>query len=210
MNKVKRAILITAIFTFFLYILSGCIGVDTSIEMNDDGSGVLTLSYRISRTIALLGELDDQNKTVPLPVNREDFNRSVLRNPGITLNSYTQSENEEDVFIDAEISFNSIKALNEFLKSGEGDVVVLQNNGGISTLTYTLFPGTGNDLSEENVTFLSTVFADYGVTIDITVPSDIESLSPGMTTTNARSASVTYTLPEILESDQEISWEIAW
>ena len=65
----KRIIRLLVLFSLSFTLLS-CLSVESEITVKNDGSGTLTLSYRISRMVTEIGRLEDENTLVPLPVTR--------------------------------------------------------------------------------------------------------------------------------------------
>ena len=63
-------------------LLVSCVDVESHLSLRGDGSGTLVLAYRISRQLADLGQAAGEPPSVPLPVQREDFQRALRGVPG--------------------------------------------------------------------------------------------------------------------------------
>ncbi|HEB10272.1 MAG TPA: hypothetical protein ENI06_03550, partial [Spirochaetales bacterium] len=107
-NSRLKAAVITLLVVF---LLSSCIGIESRIRINNDGSGQLTLKYRVSRLIANLESAETKGNVVPLPLSRKEFERTVNNTDGLELVSYSRKEDKVDIRIEAKVNFNSIEAL---------------------------------------------------------------------------------------------------
>ncbi|MBA7532529.1 hypothetical protein ES705_24755 [subsurface metagenome] len=77
-----------------VFLLSSCIGIESRIKIKNDGSGQLTLKYRVSRLITHLESTETNGNVVPLPLSREEFERTVKNTDGLELVSYSRKEDE--------------------------------------------------------------------------------------------------------------------
>ncbi|MDR2471093.1 MAG: hypothetical protein LBD09_03160 [Treponema sp.] len=101
-----------------------CAGAASSIELAGDGSGRLTLEYRIARELENLGALDGNERWSPVPVGRADMERTAARIPGLRLLSYRVRDEGADRIHRSEFTFASASALNAFFDpAGEGRFV---------------------------------------------------------------------------------------
>lgn len=152
-----------------LFALSSCIGLDSDVVVRENGSGTIRLEYRLSRMFEALGKLDGNEKQLPLPVGRTDFERTVNRIPGLSLGSYSTTQNEKDMVIKAELAFSNLDALMGFLDA-TGQSARLTADNASRTINLTLVSGIKNvDKDLENL--VRTVFSGYTVDLRFTVPS---------------------------------------
>lgn len=210
MNTFIRKISVIAIIGLVLITITSCIGTDSAITINNDGSGTIRLSYTISKLIAHLGKLEETDTTVPLPVNREDFERTVERIPGIGFDNYKETEDEENIFITTDLSFSSIQSLNEFLKGSGEDVVSLVQDGADSVLILTVFPGREEGLPESSVEVLTDIFKDYSLNFTINVPDSIQVLNRGTQSNDGKTASLQIPISSLLSGNEPVVWEMTW
>jgi hypothetical protein len=89
-------------------LLVSCIDIDSTIQFNTDGSGVLQLEYRVSRELTDLGGLEGD---VPFPVTEEDFHFALEGTGGLELRKYRRKMDEENVTVSVEIAFDSLETL---------------------------------------------------------------------------------------------------
>ena len=103
-----------------LLLLNSCLGLSFDIVLNDNGSGTITLEYRISKSLDSLGRLDGNERWNTIPTGRADFERTLYRLPGLRLFSFSEREDERDLIINARMEFQTIEDLLAFLDAGGG------------------------------------------------------------------------------------------
>jgi hypothetical protein len=140
MNNKHRAICFSSIFILLLT-LNSCIGLSMNIQMNKDGSGRLTMNYRISKMINNLGALDGNESMPTIPVSKSDWERTLNRIPGAKLASYSSVEEKQDTVIKAVVDYKDDQALLALLdpfgkkasinrqgQSGKLELIILENS----------------------------------------------------------------------------------
>lgn len=124
--------------------LNSCIGLRSDISFRRDGSGTISLEYRISRELASLGELEANAPWPAVPVGREDFERTVARVPGLNLESYRSGDEEAGRIIRVKLGFASPGALAAFLDAS-GVKARFVHEGGENRLSLTLGATLGTE-----------------------------------------------------------------
>ncbi|GHT76702.1 hypothetical protein FACS1894124_8630 [Spirochaetia bacterium] len=76
-------------------VLGSCIGMSADITIRRNGSGVLALEYRMSRELESLGKLDGNERWLPIPVGKADFERTTDRIPGLALKSFSSKTTDK-------------------------------------------------------------------------------------------------------------------
>jgi len=163
----KKLLYIFILFLFSAFMIS-CIGVSTDIRMNRDGSGRITMEYRISKVLDSLGALDGNESMPPVPVSRVDWERSVSRIPGAKLVSHSRREISQDTIISAVIDFNDSQALCAVL-SASGDIVSV--NSGAGTLNM-IFNKSGRQYDADLSILMQTMFSGYSFSFSFSAPDD--------------------------------------
>jgi hypothetical protein len=149
-----------------LVCLSSCLAVKADIALNADGSGTLSMEYRMSLRLKTLGEQDGNERWYPLPAGRADFERTLQRLPGLKLLSFSAKEDEKDLTVTASLSFAGPSALTAFLDAyGEGAVYT----PGRLLLTLREGGGTGN---RELESLLAEISSGYPVEIRLSLPGE--------------------------------------
>jgi len=99
----------------FLLIFNSCIGLSMDIQMRKNGSGKISMEYRVSNMAETIGKFDGNENWPIIPVGRADFERSIARIPGIRIASFSSSEKQKDVITDVTLEFDNPQALLKFL-----------------------------------------------------------------------------------------------
>jgi hypothetical protein len=98
-----------------LFFLGSCIGSRSDITLHRDGSGSINMEYRVSRAAESLGKQGGNEAWPPLPVGREDFERTLARTPGLRLRSFKLETGEKDLVYKVKLDFSRPEALLGFL-----------------------------------------------------------------------------------------------
>jgi hypothetical protein len=103
----KRPIFYGALIILIL-LLGSCIGIDSTVTFNKDGSGMIKMEYRISNSFT---EMNEEGGTPPLPLSQESLRAALKDSSSLELISVKQRKDEKDTYITAEIKFKAIEAL---------------------------------------------------------------------------------------------------
>ncbi len=190
-------------------LLSSCIGIESEILLRQDGTGVLTLSYKISQFMKNI-DAGREEKQLPLPVNEEEFVRTAEGIEGLRLTDIDEREDEENVYIRAELEFDSVDAVNALGRAGQIGIS-LENQGTTNTFRQVIFAGQeGEEITEDSLEMIETFFQGYDLVYAITVPSQVKSHSLGDLSADGRTVTYTITVPEILKASQPLVLEVVW
>jgi hypothetical protein len=190
-------------------LLSSCIGIESDIRIRQDGSGVLTLSYTISQFIKNI-DAGRSEKQLPLPVNEEEFRRSAEQIEGLRLTDLEQREDEENIYIRAEMEFDSVEAVNALGRDGQLGIS-LETQGGTTTFRQLIYQGQqGEEITEESLEMIETFFKGYELVYSVTVPSEVTDHSLGVLAPNGRTVTYSATVPEILKEPEPLVLEVIW
>jgi hypothetical protein len=200
----KRVFVLSSIV---ILVLTSCIGIESSIEVSDDGSGRLELRYTVSRAVRNVGRAGEDDTILPLPIEREAFEEIVARDDGLSLESYERRDDEEELTVSATVAFQEPSDLNTLF--GEETVRYFQEDG-TTVLQLAIYEGSDEPPDPEALDLLRTFFADYELRFQVTAPSQIQEVSTGSIGDDSRFAQVAYALHEILPQQQPVVWEIRW
>jgi hypothetical protein len=190
-------------------LLSSCIGIDSQIALQNDGSGTLLLSYRISQLMKNL-DVAKSDRHLPLPVSREDFQRTVDSIPGLKLLSLSQREDERDVLIDARLAFTGVQAINNLGKEGQIELS-FSNEGDLHVFRQQIYRGRGmEEISPESLQMIQTFFEGYELSYRVTAPAAIKKYSLGELSEDQRSVSYKTSVADLLKSGEKQVLEVAW
>jgi len=193
------------ICSFFLF---GCLSVKSDITLSKDGSGNLSLSYAVSKMMANIGRTEDDGRFIPLPVNREDFEKVVRSSEGLSLTSYKQSEDAENILIEAVISFEKADSLSALYGRAQGEGVAFKEEGGRRMFSQFIYGGLSGEPDPESLSLIETIFQGYNLSFSVTAPSRI--LSANMGTIQNNTVSYTVSIPALLQKREPVSLEISF
>ncbi len=100
---VAKAFLFAAVISIML---ASCIGIEAATKMDAKGSGTLSMEYQISNEFAQIGALET-TPSLPLPLSREDIEKSLQRIEGVHLKSYSQNSRANNIIISFTLLFDS-------------------------------------------------------------------------------------------------------
>jgi hypothetical protein len=170
-----------------LALMVSCLGASADIVMRADGSGSVTLKYRVSQMLESLGRLDGNERWPAIPVGRADFERSVARIPGLHLSSFSVTEaprrysrplssrkapntlSDKDLITNVKLDFKDTAALLAFLDSAGNHASIVQENGK-NTLCLVLLDPATDTLDADLLSLLQEVSAGYEISLSFTAP----------------------------------------
>lgn len=204
----KFGLLLILSFVFF-----SCIGIETDINIRENGSGTINLDYKIHRMLESMGKMDGNERWLPVPVGQVDFERSVSAIDGLVLESYSQEVDEQNITVRAELNFSTLKALQDFLDAS-GRTARIKSENGTQSMTLQLTEG-GGILDPDLETLIVNLFADYDFILKVQVPGtpelDFGESSPaGIVSVQEGQAAYSVPIVDILRSEQEIQLNLSW
>jgi hypothetical protein len=183
--------------------LCSCIGIQSQLSLNRDGSGTLRLDYRISQFMR-------EDRSLPLPLSREDFQRVVEAAPGLKLLSLSQREDENDIYISATLGFDKPDSLNA-LGDPQQIGLAYSERGGKHALQQLLYRGRqAEQLSADSLKMIDAFFQGYELSYQFSAPAPIQSASVGTLSQDRRSLSYKTTIPDLLKQEQKVLLEVTW
>jgi hypothetical protein len=209
-----------AVLLFSAVLLNSCAGADASIVIRRDGSGTIALEYRIARVLESLGKLDGNERWLPIPVGSADFERTVARVPGLTLNSFSSKQTERDIICQVKLNFANIEALASFMDASGQRAVPVRN--GERTGLILSFGGYRTNTDTELLALASSVTEGYGLGLRFALPAEAScrvldtfgtgKAAPPAGTLNVQGSQVDYTasMADILGSAEPVILEILW
>jgi hypothetical protein len=201
--------------------LSSCLGVNADIVLNPDNSGTVNLEYRISHVFESLGKQDGNERWLPLPVGKADFERTIARlngtegrgsSPAMKMLSFSSRDDGTDIIITVKLEFKNMDALLKFLDAAGEKAVFVRENAS-SRLTLTLSEGGGGGNKDLEALFAK-VSAGYFVNISLNLPHEgvlnAPSLEGGEIQDRGKKLSCTLPLSGILASKEAMKLEFIW
>jgi hypothetical protein len=167
----KNPLLSGGILAALVLTLCSCIGVQSDVLLKPDGSGTLTLEYRISRVLESLGRQDGNERWLSVPVGRADFERTLERLPGLKMLSFSSREEGADLVVTVKMEFKNMEALLRFFDA-TGSRAVCTLEGGVNRLRLTLAEAKQRAPNRELKELFDRIAGPYGVRFNFTLPSE--------------------------------------
>lgn len=191
-------------------LLSSCIGINEQLQVNSDGSGVLTLTYRVANMVANLAAPPGTTKPVPLPTSAADFKNAVTSVQGLTLEAYSTKETPQDLIVTARIAFTKLSALSQVLQDKAAPQISLTTTGGQTSFREVIFPGNPQGIDPNTLGLITSAFKGYNLTFTLDAPAPIQSVSIGTVTGGGRTATYETSVVNAIQSKTPIVWEVTW
>ena len=99
---------IIALLGLILTMLTSCLGVEMEVAFNPDGSGTMTLVFKVSQELLEMGE---EQAGVNIPLNSSDLEEEYGAIEGVTVEEIFQEETESNRIITAKLKFDDFNAL---------------------------------------------------------------------------------------------------
>ncbi|TFG61587.1 MAG: hypothetical protein E4H36_10115 [Spirochaetales bacterium] len=197
------------LFLLLPLLFFSCLGVQSEIDLNDDGSGTLALTYRVSQMVVNLGTYSGEKSVIPLPLNEADFRNTANRIPDIQVTSFSRKETAEDVIIQTRLNFSTAAGLSAFF-AASGNVINFSSSGGQALWKQTIYVKPQETISLDTVNLMKELFKDYEFSLVLKTPKPVISANIGVISANGREVLFKQSIPEILGADKDIVWEITW
>ena len=222
-----KRIMYCLLFAPLALIMNSCLGASMDIALRADGSGSITLEYRVSQTLESLGRLDGNEHWPAIPVGKADFERGVARIPGLRLSSYSVKEyprryskppnsnplGDKDLITKVKLDFRDTAALLAFLDS-TGSRASLVQEGGKNTLRLVLLDPLNDDIDADLLSLLREVSAGYEISLSFTAPKGaaLSVVPPSVSAERAVGKKVSFTIGtgELVSLRDGLALEIAW
>lgn len=198
-SKIMRLFILLLLSLF----LSSCLSLKSGLNHQGSGSGSFSLEYRLNKkAIGIQKDSVNNKNLIPLPLSRNDFDEISALEPGITLGSFSETEDVDYVYIEAELEYQSLNDLSIVL----GFPVEFTSNGNLNTLTFKIYDAE-TPVSSDSQSILDSVFADDTLSFEFTFPRNIRNSSYG--TVNGRTVTYEISLPALYRQSGFI-WTLEW
>jgi len=199
-----------AVLCLSLALLSSCIGIDSRLTVRDNGSGTLQLTYRISQLVADLGVSSTGKSVIPLPVSRPDFERSLAAANGrVRLTRFDKLEDQKDITIRAELSFDSLEALAKIDAFHDADLK-WGSESGRSVFSQVVARTPKQPLSDDSRRMLETLFDGYDLSFVVVAPQPIQSSTLGTLSDDKRTLTYKTTIKDVMATTQDLVLSARW
>jgi hypothetical protein len=189
--------------------LCSCVGVDSRLTIRNDGSGTLTLDYRIARQAADFGRVSDESVRVPLPVEKADFLRAIDAAPGVRLTRYRRRSDEEQVVIHAVLAFRRLEDLAGIPALRDAGLA-FSATGSTRTLTQVVAGSPDAPATPESLAMIDSIFAGAAITVILSTPSPMTPGGVGTLSPDRRTLTWSATLGELARRTGSVVLSATW
>ena len=199
-----------AALCFATVVLASCVGIDSRLTIRDDGSGTLTLTYRVSQLVAELGLSTTGTSAIPLPLTRADFDRSLKNTAGkVRLTRFDRSEDERDITIRADLAFDTFDAL-AGLDAFRAADLKLTTAGSLSTFSQVIAKAPTEPVSADALQMLDALFADYRLSFVLVTPRPIQTTSLGTLSADKKTLTYSASVKEVVTTGTDLLMSAGW
>ena len=208
-----------------LALITSCLGVSADMVMRANGSGKITLEYRVSQMLESIGRMDGNERWPAIPVGRTDFERSLARIPGLRLTSFSSKKaantlgdirfGSGDLVTKVTLEFKEPAALLAFWDS-TGSRASLVQEGGKNTLRLVLLDPSTDTLDADLLSLLKEVSAGYEISLSFTAPKNasLSIIPPSVTAARfvpqGKKVSFVIGMGELVGMKDGLAIEIRW
>ncbi|NBB90789.1 MAG: hypothetical protein GVY23_06240 [Spirochaetes bacterium] len=203
MNAIARSALTAAV----VVLLGSCLNVETHIDLEEDHSGQVSVSYDIETELWELGVFDSDSSIRAIPVSEADFRRTARRIEGVELLEYALSAGESITEVEATLSFANLEALNGIYSPRRSLITIEEQDG---ERVYSQQLGSGEEPPVRDREFIEAYFSDYTVGFTLTAPSEIRSSSTGELLNDGMTARLSLGILQVLTANEPLIWEIRY
>lgn len=187
-------------------LLTGCLSLETRIDLADAQRGELTYVYTVDRELLEAEVFDREAENWPIPIAKRDFELFADAIPGADLKEYAREDSEQRSVVTARYSFDSLEGLRRLLSMR--DSPSLEPGAGDFALRFQLTPGGVAELNEGEREFLRSYLRESTFTFTVTTPEPVLSTSLGEA--RGRTVSVEHSLEELLDRPEPLFLEVTW
>ncbi|MBF9015040.1 MULTISPECIES: hypothetical protein [unclassified Oceanispirochaeta] len=193
------------LFILFLLslFLSSCLSLTSGLSHQNSGAGSLSLEYRLNKkAIGIQKDSINSSNLIPLPLSRNDFDEMTAQAPGITLRSFSETEDSDYVYIETEVNYESLNDLSSFL----GFPIEFSSSGNLDTLVLKIYEAEAA-VSSDTQSILDSVFVDDTLSFEFSFPRNVINSSYGAV--NGRTVTYEISLPDVYRQSGFI-WTLEW
>lgn len=194
---------------FFLLILvfalSSCLSTETSISISASGAGEIRYEYSLDSDAVYLGVFDRDSSFLTIPVHRSDFETMARLSEDLELRSYAMTERDGRVRIVADLSFTSVDGFNAAYNRGRNSLT-LESTESNGSARLRIFNGFGEPVDRTFREFASQ--SAESLRYSLKLPGPVVSVSHGEY--SGQTASVRFSIEELLETTDPLDWIVTW
>jgi len=191
-------------------LLTSCIGIDSRMTIKDNGSGTLSLTYRVSQLVSELGVSSTGRSAIPLPLSRSDFERALGATGGrVRLTAFDRSENDKDIIIRADLTFDSVDALARVDAFHDADLK-LSTQGSQQTFSQIVARAPRQPLTDDSKRMLDALFDGYDLSFTVETPKPIKDSTLGTLSSDRKTLTYKTSVKDAVSAAQDLVLTASW
>ena len=202
----KRGLLKTTLLLLTLFLLTGCLSLETRVTLADGERGELTYVYTVDRELLDAEVFDREAENWPIPIARRDFELFADAISEAELRSYSREDGQTESVVTVTFGFDTLDALARLLSTREA--ISVEPREGEFGLRFQLSPIGVAELSEEQRLFLRSYLADSTATFSVTTPEPVRYSS--LEEATGRTVTVVRSMDELLDRPTPLFLELGW
>jgi hypothetical protein len=187
--------------------LCGCVDLKADVSLAANGSGRLSVDYRVDRAVVSLERSSVAANTLPLPLDKTTMDRRIQAVPGMVLSGWSREDLPDEVHISADFRFPDLASLAKFLDPS-GKRVVYRTVDRVRELKIVLTEG--NPPTDDSVAWAQASYGRDSVNITIALPARAAFISAGTLSTSGTVARYSVPTADIIKSPDLLFWTIRW
>jgi hypothetical protein len=155
-----------------------------------------------------MAKLEDASLKIPFPLSRETMDARLGTLSGLKLLKWERRDENDDIIVIMELSFDKPATLAAFLDPEGGRAVFTETNG---SKTLDLILAYGHATVDPGLkSFIDSAFDDYKLELSFSAPTRVTSPEPATVDRAGTSARYLVLTAELLKSADDIIWTIRW
>lgn len=191
---------------------TSCLSMEVEVDLQSSHHMDLALTYRLHSALWDLGVFDQESPERAVPVSRRDVEETALRHPGVTVEHYNVTRQDNTVVVEVRYRAADARGLAGIWGAAGGEPLTLSRNpAGNSHLILPLTPeGAVPDDAQRQL--LENVFRDQTMRVTVQLPAAATSATAGpLEVLRDRSAvSVAAPLDRVLTAPESLKLEVRW
>lgn len=194
-------------FFFTALLLTSCLTVNSELELKNNGSGTLKMSYTLDKSLNGISNLDSEEDIVPLNLSEDYINGIVNLRDDISYRDYNISEDELNYIVDVTFDFDTIDGLNSMLP--EDNRVVITNVGKDTVFKQVIVKQATDEITSENMEIFRDIFKRHSFSLKVKTPKDIIKVDNGVEVSK-RVAIYQESFIDVISDPNKKEWSIRW
>ena len=198
--------------------LSSCLGIGVQTVFNEDGSGRMTVEFRVSQALLQMGE---EETGIDIPLSKDDLMAEYENVDGVTVVEVAQEDTEEDRIITAVVDFDDFNMLSsdgQFM--GEGATLEVQGDRTVLRMLIgelgggddgeTIGEAEQPEMDDAMKSMVQSFLEGYELVYRVVAPRKITSHSDGELQSDGRTVVYSMAMGDLIMIEEPFYLKIVW